>query len=104
MWHAPGDADPKNAEAGFFLHKSHNGKTECSPGEAVEDTEQISKHKPDHNDPYSGDKCRFLPRIFFKDKKYRKVRKSKLHPRDPRKKRDQRFHIAKDDRNCGKQP
>lgn len=83
------NTDAKDAESGFFLHESHNCEAECSAREAVENAEQVSKHKSDYDDADNGNKSSFFPGIFFENEEDCQIGKSKLHSGNSGKERNQ---------------
>ena len=83
------NADSDQTEGGFFQHKCHNCHTKCRPCQAVQDTEQISKHKSNHQDTDNGNQGSLFKGILFQDKQDSQIGKPQLDPRDPRKNRDQ---------------
>ena len=83
------NTDAEDAESGFFFHESHNCEAERSARKAVENAEQVSEHKSDHDDTDDRNKRSFFPCIFLQYKKNCQIGKSKLHSRDSCKKRNQ---------------
>ncbi len=102
--HTTCDADAQDAESGKAFHKGHHCKAQSSTCHTVKDTEHVSEHKADHQDPDHGYKSSLFPGVCFQDKKYCKVGKTKFDPRYSCKKRNQRFYITKDNGNGCKKP
>ena len=84
-----GNTDAEDAEAGFFLHEGHNCETECSAREAVENAEQVSKHKSDHDDADNGNKRSFFPGIFLENEEDCQIGEPELHSGNSGKERNQ---------------
>ena len=74
--HTTCDADAQDAESGKAFHKGHHCKAQSSTCHTVKDTEHVSEHKADHQDPDHGYKSSLFPGVCFQDKKYCKVGKT----------------------------
>ena len=83
------NTDAEDAESGFFLHESHNCEAECSAREAVENAEQVSKHKSDYDDADNGNKRSFFPGIFFENEEDCQIGETELHSGNSGKERNQ---------------
>ena len=84
-----GNTDAKETEAGKLLHKCHDGEAECSAREAVENAEQVSKHKSDYDDADNGNKRSFFPGIFFENEEDCQIGETELHSGNSGKERNQ---------------
>ena len=102
MCDTTGHTDTDQTEAGMFFQKLHHSQAKRSASQTIQNTEQISKHKSDHQDSDNGHESRFFKGISVQYKKHRQVCKPELDTRNPCKYRDQRLHISKNDRYCGK--
>lgn len=77
------NADTDQTEGGFFQHKCHNCHTKRGPCQTVQDTEQISEHKSDHQNADNRNQGSLLNEYFFKINSTPRLASPSLIPESP---------------------
>ncbi len=81
----------------FCLHQNqHDEKRQKSSGQGIKNTKGISKHKSGKDNTKDRNQKRIPRAVEIKQDHNHSIGKSQFHPRNPKVKGNQRFHVGKD--------
>ena len=86
----------------MLFHKSHDGDAEHRTGQTINNAEQISEKKADHDDADNGDKEGLFPGVALENEEDRQIGQSQLDSRDAYEEREETLDVAENNGEGGK--